>query len=113
MGPSGHVVASDIDTGYIAELKTPRLEVRRIDVLEDEIEAGFYDFVVARALLHRLPGARNALERMVAAVKPGGAFLSIEPDMLPATVAEPEPMRLFWQAWLRWSENSGIEWRPP
>ena len=110
VGPSGHVVASDIDIGYMAELKTPRLEVRRIDVLKDEIEAGFYDFVVARALLHHLPLARNALERMVAAVKPGGAFLSIEPDMLPATVAEPEPMRLFWQAWLRWSENSGIDY---
>jgi len=110
VGPNGHVVASDIDIGYMAELKTPRLEVRRIDVLKDEIEAGFYDFVVARALLHHLPLARNALERMVAAVKPGGAFLSIEPDMLPATVAEPKSMRLFWQAWLRWSENSGIDY---
>ena len=77
MGPNGHVVASDIDIGYMAELDAPRLEVRRIDVLEDEIEAGFYDFVVARALLHHLPDAKTALERMVAAVKPGGAFLSI------------------------------------
>jgi hypothetical protein len=47
---------------------------------------------------------------MIEAVKPGGAFLSIEPDMLPCTAAEPGSMRAFWQAWLKWSEQSGIDY---
>jgi hypothetical protein len=47
---------------------------------------------------------------MIEAVKPGGVFLSIEPDMLPCTVAEPESMRAFWQAWLKWSEQSKIDY---
>ena len=88
MAPGGLVVASDLDLSYIADLQKPCLEIRRIDILKDGIEEGFYDFVVARALLHHLTPARKALERMVAALKPGGVLLSIEPDMLPCSVAE-------------------------
>src|SRR6516162_843776 len=74
-GPTGHVVASDIDLSFMADLQAPGL-----DVLEDGIEPASYDFVTARALLHHLPERKAALQRMVDAVKPGGAFLSIEPD---------------------------------
>jgi SAM-dependent methyltransferase len=110
VAPGGKVVASDIDLAYIAGLQGPCLEVRRIDVLQDVIEEGCYDFVVARALLHHLPAARNALARMVAALKPGGVLLSIEPDMLPCTVTEPDSMRAFWQGWLKWSVEAGIDY---
>lgn len=47
---------------------------------------------------------------MISALKPGGTLLSIEPDMLPATAAEPEVMRTFWQGWLQWSVDSGIDY---
>lgn len=110
VAPTGQVVASDIDLAYIAELQMPCLEVRRIDILQDVIEEGRYDFVVARALLHHLTPARTALERMVAALKPGGVLLSIEPDMLPCTVTEPASMRAFWQGWLKWSVGAGIDY---
>ena len=110
VAPSGHVVASDIDLAYIGDLKAPRVEVRRIDVLHDAIEEAAYDFVVARALLHHLTPARDALKRMVAALKPGGVLLSIEPDMLPSTAAEPASMHNFWQGWLKWSAESGIDY---
>jgi SAM-dependent methyltransferase len=110
VAPSGFAVASDIDLSYITELRTPGLEVRRIDILQDAIEPEFYDLVVARALLHHLTPARMALERMVGALKPGGVLLSIEPDMLACTVAEPEAMRAFWQGWLKWSVDAGIDY---
>lgn len=110
IAPTGQVVASDLDLTYIAHLREPGLEVRRIDVLRDEIEKDAYDFVVARALLHHLTPARKAVERMVAALKPGGVLLSIEPDMLPCTVAEPLSIEAFWQGWLKWSVASGIDY---
>jgi hypothetical protein len=47
---------------------------------------------------------------MLDALKPGGVFLSVEPDMLPATVAEPGAMRNFWQGWLQWSASVGIDY---
>jgi len=103
VAPSGHVVASDLDITYVAGLQLPCLEVRKLDVLSDAIEDGTYDFVVARAMLHHIADPQLALRRMLAALKPGGVLLSIEPDMLPCTVAEPEPVRTFWQGWLQWS----------
>jgi hypothetical protein len=47
---------------------------------------------------------------MLAALKPGGVFLSIEPDMLTAAAAEPESVRAFWQGWLEWSKAVGIDY---
>ncbi len=110
VAPSGHVVATDIDTTYVAALQRPCLEVRQLDILHGPVEQAAYDFVVARALLHHLPDARRALQNMIAALKPGGVLLSIEPDMLPATVAEPQPMRVFWRGWLDWSMDAGIDY---
>ncbi len=108
--PSGHTVASDLDVTYVAGLQLPCLEVRRLDVLNDAIEDATYDFVVARAMLHHIADPHLALQRMLAALKPGGVLLSIEPDMLPCTVAEPEPVRTFWQGWLQWSSGVGIDY---
>src|SRR5580704_12889976 len=58
VAPAGHVVASDLDLSFIANLQKPCLEVRRINLLEDPIEPAAYDFVVARALLHHLASPR-------------------------------------------------------
>jgi SAM-dependent methyltransferase len=110
VAPNGHVVASDLDLRYIVGLHSPGLEVRRCDVLNDSIEKGAYDLVTARAVLHHIPSREEAVRRMLDAVKPGGVFLSIEPDMLPATVAEPDSMHDFWQGWLRWSASVGIDY---
>ena len=110
VAPSGHVVASDIDIAYLAGLCAPCLELRRIDILHDPIDEASYDLVVARALLHHLSPPRKALERMVDALKPGGVLLSIEPDMLPCTVTEPQSLNTFWQRWLKWSADSGIDY---
>ena len=38
VAPMGHVVASHIDLRYLGNLKAPCLEVRRIDILRDDIE---------------------------------------------------------------------------
>ena len=110
VAPTGHVVVSDLDITYVAGLQLPCLEVRRLDVLNDAIEDATYDFVVARAMLHHISDPQQALRRMLAALKPGGVLLSIEPDMLPCTVAGPEPLRTFWQGWLQWSAGAGIDY---
>jgi SAM-dependent methyltransferase len=110
VAPSGHVVASDIDPRYIASLVGPNLEVRQLNILEDAVEEGSYDLVTARAVLHHTESPEKAVQRMLAALKPGGVFLSIEPDMLPATATEPESIRAFWQGWFQWSNSVGIDY---
>ncbi len=110
VAPGGHVVASDMDTRYIAGLVVPNLEVRQLNILEDAVEQGAYDLVTARAVLHHIQSPEKAIQRMLAALKPGGVFLSIEPDMLNATAAEPESLRAFWQGWFQWTNSVRIDY---
>jgi SAM-dependent methyltransferase len=110
VGPKGHVTATDLDLRYIDNLHAPNLEVRRLDILKDEVEPATYDLVTARAVLHHVKSPKKAVQHMVAFLKPGGLLLSIEPDFLPATAATPEPLRAFWQAWLQWSSSVGIDY---
>jgi ubiquinone/menaquinone biosynthesis C-methylase UbiE len=110
VGPDGHVVASDLDTSYISSVAAPNLEVRQLDILQSPLEAAHYDFVVTRAVLHHIPQWREALRRMIAALKPGGLLLVTEPDILPVLVAEPQAVREFWQGWIRWAEASGVDY---
>jgi SAM-dependent methyltransferase len=106
----GSVVASDIDVTYVQDVHAPNIEVRRIDVVKDQLEQGAYDLVAVRAVLHHLPERRLAVERMIAALRPGGLLLCVEPDFLPATATEPESMRAFWKGWLDWSATVGIDY---
>lgn len=110
VAPGGHVVASDLDVSYLDGLRGPSLEVRQLDVLAGPLEEGAYDLVLARAVLHHLAEPKRALERMIAALKPGGLLLSIEPDALPIQAAEPELVYQFWQGWWEWSITAGIDY---
>lgn len=110
VGPKGRVVATDLDLRYVGELRAANLAVRQLDILTGKVEAGAYDLVTARAVLHHARSPKKAVQRMAAALKPGGILLSIEPDFLPATIAMPEALRDFWQGWLRWSESAGVDY---
>jgi SAM-dependent methyltransferase len=56
-------------------------EVLRHDIMADALPTGF-DFVHARWLVEWLPDKRLALERMAAALRPGGVILIEEPDFV-------------------------------
>ena len=47
---------------------------------------------------------------LAASLRPGGALLLIEPDFLPVSVAEPPEVRAFWDGWLAWSRERGIDY---
>ena len=50
------------------------------------------------------------MANMIACLKPGGALLLIEPDFLPVSIAEPSEVRAFWDGWLAWSRETGIDY---
>jgi ubiquinone/menaquinone biosynthesis C-methylase UbiE len=72
VGPTGHVVATDINTTFLAAMQLPNLTVRRHDIVQDALEPQAFDLVHSRAVLQHLPERDTALSRMIAAVKPGG-----------------------------------------
>jgi hypothetical protein len=81
VGINGSVVALDIDTRFVEQLGHPNLEVRKQDVShEGVVERNEYDLVHARMVLEHVPGREQALEHMVAALKPGGWIVLEELD---------------------------------
>ena len=72
VGSSGRVVATDLDIRFIQEHGLGNLEARRHDILTDPLEQGAFDLAHARAVIMHSPDHQGALERMVAAVRPGG-----------------------------------------
>jgi len=82
VGPSGRVLATDIDTRFLARYNEPPLEIRQHDITSDPLPEGAFDLVHTRLLLGHLPARDTALNRMVAALKPGGWLLVEEFDAL-------------------------------
>lgn len=81
-GSSGRVVAIDIETRFLDALDRANLEVRRQDIVTDELPMNAFDLVHGRALLQHLAASEAALRRMVHALKPGGWLLVEEPDLI-------------------------------
>jgi SAM-dependent methyltransferase len=77
--PTGSVVAIDIDPRFLTDMPE-NVEVRKVDIREDDLEAGRYDLVHCRALLMHLPEPAETLARFVAALRPGGMLLAEEGD---------------------------------
>jgi SAM-dependent methyltransferase len=83
VAPNGTVVATDLETDFLESEASgrPCLEVLRHDIMADALPTGF-DLVHARWLVEWLPDKRLALERMAAALRPGGVVLVEEPDFV-------------------------------
>lgn len=89
VGEQGHVVATDLDPRFLADLEEPNLEVRRHNILVDDLEDSTYDLVHCRALLLHLPDPQRALTRMFAAVRPGGLLLVEDADYVSMVASDP------------------------
>jgi SAM-dependent methyltransferase len=89
VGPEGRVVATDLNPRFLVGHGLPNLEVRRHNLLEDELEAAHYDLVHCRCVLQHLPASLRALRRLVDAVRPGGWLLVEEIDVGCFGAAEP------------------------
>jgi len=80
VGPSGRVVAADIDLRFLERIDLSNVESRHHDLREADFEPRAYDLVHCRAVLMHLPNPEEAFARMVLAVRPGGWLLVQEGD---------------------------------
>lgn len=109
IAPGGRAVAVDLDLSLL-DADVPGLECRQADILAGPVGPGDFDLVTARAVLHHVADAEAAVANLVTSAKPGGTILLIEPDFLPVSIAEPPEVRAFWQGWLAWSREQGIDY---
>ncbi|MGW3071726.1 MULTISPECIES: methyltransferase domain-containing protein [unclassified Kitasatospora] len=80
VGPTGAVVATDIDVSWTAPAAGGVIEVLRHDVAADPPPPGGFDLVHARLVLVHVADRAEALRRMVGALRPGGRLLLEDAD---------------------------------
>jgi SAM-dependent methyltransferase len=97
VGATGSVLCTDIDPRHIAPSGLPNLHVVQHDAVRDVFPVGQFDLAHARLVLLHIPERAAVLEKMVAALKPGG-WLVIEDfdttSVLPDLAANPREARL-------------------
>ncbi|MFD4633506.1 methyltransferase domain-containing protein [Streptomyces sp. NPDC058284] len=80
VGPTGTVVATDIDVSWTRGIAGGVIEVLRHDVAADPPPPGGFDLVHARLVLVHVADRAEALRRMVQALRPGGRLLLEDAD---------------------------------
>ncbi|WP_128377799.1 methyltransferase [Streptomyces cavernae] len=80
VGPTGRVLATDIDTSWVEPAARQPVEVRRHDVGVDQPPGEGFDLVHARLVLLHVPERERALHSMVKALRPGGRLLVEDAD---------------------------------
>jgi SAM-dependent methyltransferase len=72
----GRVVATDLEIDFLGHLEDePNIEVRRHDIVEDDLEEEVYDLVHARLVLEHIPERELCLKRLCTALAPGGLLV--------------------------------------
>ncbi len=85
VGESGKVVAVDLDTRLIANIKS-NVEVIEADIRHILLENHSFDLIHARCVLIHIPDFQVALSKMLELLKPGGSIIVEEPDFAVAKV---------------------------
>jgi ubiquinone/menaquinone biosynthesis C-methylase UbiE len=80
VGPTGQVLATDIDTSWAATAARPPVEIRTHDVGAEEPPGEDFDLVHARLVLVHVPDRDRALDSMIKALRPGGRILVEDAD---------------------------------
>ncbi|MDH6576834.1 methyltransferase domain-containing protein [Kitasatospora sp. MAP5-34] len=80
VGPTGRVLATDLDTRWLDGVIAPLVETARHDVAADVPPAGPFDLVHARLVLVHVTDRAAALRNLVSALRPGGWLLLEDAD---------------------------------
>jgi 2-polyprenyl-3-methyl-5-hydroxy-6-metoxy-1,4-benzoquinol methylase len=96
VGDRGGVTATDVETCWLEALAEtePNLDVRRHDVVADELEEGTYDLVHARLVLMHLVPRDLVVGKLARALRPGG-WLVLE-DLDTCTLGYCDPPDPVW-----------------
>jgi ubiquinone/menaquinone biosynthesis C-methylase UbiE len=86
VGPSGSVVATDLDTRFVEALSQPNIRALRHNIGCDPLPEATFDLAHERLVLMHVPRRDAALDRLVSALKPGGWLVLEEMDFVSAAL---------------------------
>jgi SAM-dependent methyltransferase len=82
------VVATDLDTRFLERIKASNLEILQHNAVTDHFGEDVYDLVHSRDVLEHIPERELVLDKMVAALKPGGWLVAEDADFTAGLRAE-------------------------
>ncbi len=115
VGPNGSVVGADIHSGFIGEAMKNNHDLSNLRfVVADAYSVPFrkqFDIVAAARVLQWLSDPRKALLEMARAAKPRGTVLILDynHDKIEWRPDPPRSMRIFYEAFLQWREDAGMD----
>jgi len=111
VGDAGHVTSVDINSELIDLVNAPNLTVLQGDVRTGDLPSGGFDLVMCRAMLHQVSAyAQAVLEKMAAALRPGGWLFVCEPDFNLVRTAQPQTWQKAWDGIIAWGQSQGVDW---
>ncbi len=105
--PGGQVLAVDADPRHLTDLPDRGGEVAQLDLVEDELPEGAFDFVHTRFVLLHIARRNIVLERLIRALAPGGVLVLEEGDGLGVGKEMPGAFGEVWRAFARSTESAG------
>jgi len=85
VGPTGRVLATDLDTRFLENLRLPNVEVRKHNIESDPLPQNAFDLIHLRLVLVHLLSRDRVLQSLVGALRPDGWLLAEEFDSLSMT----------------------------
>lgn len=107
VGPTGSVLATDIDIRLLDQIEEPNVEVRTHDIVQDPPPSPPFDLVHTRLVLMHLPAREEVLPRLIASLRPGGWLLLEEHDIFPVRGLATGHYARVWEAVARVVEQAG------
>jgi SAM-dependent methyltransferase len=80
VGPTGRVIATDLQLGFLSGIDAPNVEVLRHDIRSDTFPDSSFDLIHTRAVLMHISPSVDLLRRIVMWLVPGGWLVLEEPD---------------------------------
>jgi SAM-dependent methyltransferase len=92
VGPTGQIVATDLDIRHLAAVEVPNVQVLCHDVTVEKCPGKPFDLLHARLLVGWLPNREKVLERLVSWVRPGGWLVIEDCDWTTRFSVTPAPV---------------------
>jgi ubiquinone/menaquinone biosynthesis C-methylase UbiE len=111
VGSTGKVVGADLQTKFLEAIDAPNIEIRQHNILTDDLEPDTFDLACARKVLEHLADPTPTLQKMAAAVRPGGWLLVEDGDMASfrrVTTPNPELFERVYTAFLETMKSAGF-----
>lgn len=90
VGRSGRVVATDLDTRFLDALNMPNLDVRRHDIVSEDLPECQFDLVLSRLVLGHIQNRNDAFRQMLSALKPSGWLVCEDADNASVALLSPQ-----------------------